>query len=148
MNKIAAVSRRDVSLAVARLMPHILRGMQLDFFVTRGVTQTQFLLLSAIRAGARCSMSALARNLHVSMPTVSGIVARLVRDRLVRRSHEAQDRRQVFVALTPKGRRFFRDFESVIRRRWEEALVQLEPPELKTFHQILTTLRERLQDGR
>src|SRR3989338_5015719 len=122
-NTRAAVTRKDVSLAVARLMPHIMRGMQLDFFVERGVTQTQFLLLSAIRAYTRCPMGTLARNLHVSMPTVSGIVDRLVRAGYVRRHALPEDRRQVLVELGPKAEAFFRDFESVIRRRWEEALL-------------------------
>jgi DNA-binding MarR family transcriptional regulator len=146
MNNIrASVTRKDVSLAVARLMPHIMRGIQLDFFVERGVTQTQFLLLSAIRAYTRCSMGTLARNLHVSMPTVSGIVDRLVRAGYVRRHALPEDRRQVLVELGPKAEAFFRDFESVIRRRWEEALLSLDPGELEAFHGVITKIRERLQ---
>ena len=144
-NTRASVTRKDVSLAVARLMPHIMRGMQLDFFVERGVTQTQFLLLSAIRAYTRCSMGTLARNLHVSMPTVSGIVDRLVRAGYVRRHALPEDRRQVLVELGPKAEAFFRDFESVIRRRWEEALLSLDPGELEAFHNVTTKIRERLQ---
>lgn len=146
MNNIrASVTRKDVSLAVARLMPHIMRGIQLDFFVERGVTQTQFLLLSAIRAYTRCSMGTLARNLHVSMPTVSGIVERLVRAGYVRRHALPEDRRQVLVELAPKAEAFFRDFESVIRRRWEEALLSLDAGELEAFHSVITKIRERLQ---
>ena len=49
------LTRKDVSLAVAGLMPHIMRGIQLDFFIKRGVTQTQFLLLASIRAYGRPS---------------------------------------------------------------------------------------------
>ena len=140
-----AVTRKDVSQAVAELMPQIMRGIQLEFFVKRGVTQTQFLMLAAIRAYTRCSMSTLARSLHVSMPTATGIVDRLVRAGLVRRAPQADDRRQVFAELTAKGRGFFRDFEAVIRRRWEEVLVSLNADELEAFHDVLTKLRERLQ---
>ena len=139
------VTRKDVSLAVARLMPHIMRGVQLDFFVKQGVTQTQFLVLAAIRASVRSTMGQLARNLHVSMPTVSGIVERLVRSGYVRRVSASDDRRRVIVKLTLKGKRFFRAFESVIRRRWEEALASLEARELRAFHEVITKLRERLQ---
>ena len=130
---------------MAGLMPHIMRGMQLDFFVKRGVTQTQFLLLASIRAYGRCMMGTLSRSLHVSMPTVSGIVERLVRAGYVQRIPQADDRRQVVVELTGKGRAFFQDFESVVRRRWEEALVPLEPDELRAFYDVVTKLRERLQ---
>ena len=142
MNK---VSRKDVSLAMARLMPTIIRGVQLDFFVKRGVTQTQFLVLGAIRSFGRCSMGALARSLHVSMPTASGIVDRLVRSGHVRRVPQSEDRRQVVVELTAHGQDFFRQFEQVVRRRWEEVFIALEPDELKAFHHVVTKLRERLQ---
>lgn len=140
-----ALTRRDVSLAVAQLMPYILRGVQLDFFVKRGVTQTQFLVLAAIRADTRCTMGALARNLHVRMPTASGIVERLVRGGFVRRAHQREDRRQVAVELTRTGQGFFREFQAVVRRRWEEALRPLEPGELRAFYEVITKLRERLQ---
>src|SRR3989338_4697988 len=85
------LTRRDVSLAVAELMPYIMRGVQLDFFVKRGVTQTQFLMLASIHASPRRTMGALARALHVSMPTVSGIVDRLVRAGGVRRAPGAAE---------------------------------------------------------
>jgi len=151
MNKTAPtqrLTRQQVSLAVARLMPQIMRGVQLEFFVTRGVTQSQFLLMASIRAYARCTMSTLARNLHVSLPTVSGIVDRLVRAGFVRRITDEDDRRQVVVELAAKGRRFFQEFEAVIRRRWEEALLPLEPQELQAFYDVITKLREGLQADR
>ena len=138
------ITRKDVSLSVARLMPQIMRGVQLDFFVRLGVTQTQFLMLAAIRAYTRCTMGTLARNLHVSMPTASGIVERLVRAGYVRRAPAAEDRRQVIVELTPNGGRLVRAFESVIRRRWEEALVSLDVRELRAFYDVITKLRERM----
>ena len=140
-----AITRQDVSQAVAELMPQIMRGVQLDFFVKRGVTQTQFLMLAAIRAYARCSMSTLARSLHVSMPTATGIIDRLLRAGFVRRTPQADDRRQVIVELTAKGQGFFREFEAIIRHRWEEVLVSLNADELEAFHDVLTKLRERLQ---
>ena len=130
---------------MAGLMPHIIRGLQLDFFVKRGVTQTQFLLLASIRAYGRCTMRTLSRSLHVSMPTVSGIVERLVRAGYAHRIPQADDRRQVVVELTGKGRTLFQDFESVIRRRWEEAFLSLEQDELRAFYDVVTKLRERLQ---
>ena len=148
MNKLSArrvLSVPDVSQAVARLMPNIIRGVQLDFFVKKGVTQTQFLILIAIHAHEHCPMSLLARNMHVSLPTTTGIVARLVRAGYVRRAAHPNDRRQVIVALTPRGQAFIRQFQGVIRRRWEEVLKPLAPSELGAFYHVITTLREQLQ---
>ena len=139
---------QDVSLGIAQLMPHIMRGIQLDFFVKKGVTQTQFLLLASIRAYGRCSMGTLASNLHVRMPTATGIVERLVKAGYVRRAAGQEDRRQVVVELTPKGERFFHEFEGVIRRRWEEVLRSLSQKELRAFYHVVTKLREELKPPR
>ena len=146
MNKLPpSVSRKEVGAAVAALIPGIMQGIQLDFFVKRGVTQTQFLVLVAILAYRRCTMGMLARNLHVRMPTATGIIERLVRSGHVRRSPHPEDRRQVVVELTSKGETFIRDFQTVVRRRWEEVLLTLDPHELEAFHHVITKLRQRLQ---
>ncbi len=139
------ITPRDASLAVAQLMPHIIRGIQLDFFVKRGVTQSQFLVLAAIRADGECPMGTLARNLHIRMPTATGIVDRLVHARLLGRHADPGDRRQVMVRLTDKGARFIRDFESLVRARWEEVLKPLDPHELTAFFNVMTKLRQQLQ---
>jgi len=135
---------------MGRLMPQIIRGVQMDFFLRRSVTQTQFLVLMAIHssAGARCSMGTLAKNLHVSLPTVSGIVARLVRAGQVRRAPDPRDRRQVTVALTAKGESFIRQFQAIVQQRWEEALRPLGASQLRAFHDVVTTLREHLETNR
>ena len=150
MNRVGAPSkltRSEVSRAVAELMPNIIRGTQLDFFIKRGVTQTQFLVLASIRAYERCTMSTLAHNLHVRMPTATGIVDRLVRAGYVRRLPDPQDRRQVIVTLTAKGEAFIRDFQAVVRTRWEEVLKTLAPQELEAFYGVVTKLSAQLRAG-
>ena len=129
---------------MAELMPKLIRGVQLDFFVKRGITQTQFLVLGAVLSYESCTMSTLARSLHVTMPTMSGIVERLVQAAFLRRAPHPGDRRQVIVTLTPKGREFLRQFQAVIRRRWEEVLRPLSPAELAAFHHVITKLQRQL----
>lgn len=145
---LSAPTRKHVSLAIAQLMPSIIQGVQLDFFVKRGVTQTQFLILMAIHGYGRASMGTLARNMRVSMPTASGIVDRLARSGYVRRSPHPQDRRQVIVEMTAKGKECITQFQAVIRRRWEEVLRSVGPRELNAFYQVVTKLRSQLQPGR
>lgn len=140
-----AISRQQLSQAIAQLMPNIIRGVQLDFFVKRRVTQTQLLMVLAIHAHQRSTMSALARGLHVSMPTATGIASRLVRAGYIRRAPGETDRRQVLVQLTPRGKQFIRDFQSVIRRRWEDVLRLLNAGELAAFYRVVTKLSASLQ---
>ena len=140
-----AVTRYQLSQAIAQLMPNIIRGVQLDFFVKRRVTQTQLLMMLAIHAYGRSPMGRLARSLHVSQPTATGIVGRLARAGYVRRMADARDRRRVLVMLTAKGELFIRAFQSVIRRRWGDVLRTLEPAELEAFFGVVGKLQQGLR---
>lgn len=140
----ATPTRAQVSYAVAQLMPRIIQGVQLDFFVKRRVTQTQLLVLLAIHVAERCTMGTLARNMHVRMPTATGVVTRLARAGYVRRCPDPEDRRQVFVELTDKGRAFIQAFQGVIRARWQEVLKTLEPKALEAFHSVILQLTRQL----
>ena len=130
---------------MAQLVPRIIRGAHLDFFSKIGITQTQFFVLVAIHGHGRCAMGTLARHAHVSMPTISGVVGRLVGAGYVRRVPDAQDRRSVLVTLTVKGRTLIQRFQAVIQHRWQEVLKPLEGGELDAFHRVVVKLTEQLQ---
>ena len=142
------ISRQDTSRAVAQLMPRIIQGIQLDFFIKKGVTQTQFLVLMALHGYGCSTVGHLAENMHVSMPTASGIISRLANAGYVKRASSPKDRRQVVVALTAKGSGFIAAFQAVVRRRWEEVLRALEPHELAMFYEVVTKLRVELETRR
>ncbi len=139
------VTRQQASEAVAQLMPNVIRGVQLDFFMKRRVTPTQLLMLLAIRAYAHPCMGRVAQSLQVSMPTATGVAGRLARAGYLRRHSGTADRRQVCVQLTPKGEQFIRDFQSVIRRRWAHVLQVLDPAEMDAFYHVVTKLRTQLE---
>lgn len=69
-----------------------------------GVTLPQFDVMATLaRTDKGMSMTELSRKLMVSNGNVTGIVERLVRDKLVLREAPAEDRRSFIVRLTPKG---------------------------------------------
>jgi DNA-binding MarR family transcriptional regulator len=138
-------NRQNVSQAIAHLMPRIIQGVHLDFMVKRTITQTQFLVLVAIHSSKRSSMNFLAKNMQVSMPTISGIVDRLVKAGFIKRSEDPQDRRQVMVELTTSGQALITQFQQAIRLRWNEVLKSLSEKELVSFYQVIIKLSEQLQ---
>ncbi|MCB9772119.1 MAG: MarR family transcriptional regulator [Candidatus Omnitrophica bacterium] len=139
------VSRRDLSLAIAQLMPRIIQGVQLEFLVKRTLTQTQFLLLVAIHSRGACSMNTLAQNMRVSMPTISGIVDRLVKRGYVTRLANVEDRRQVVVDLSSKGRMMISQFQGAMSQRWEEVLKVLEQNDVEDFFRLVVKLTTYLK---
>jgi len=77
--------------------------------VHTGRTTSQLFTLVLLDAApeAGVPMNALARELGVSLPTVTGVVDRLVREGLVERGADPADRRVVLVRLTDTGRDVF-----------------------------------------
>jgi DNA-binding MarR family transcriptional regulator len=95
---------------------------------TEGLETQQHQALLAIRAmppAEPCSIGTLAKRLFLQHQSTVGLVDRLERGGLVRRSPSSRDGRQVFVALTRKG-------EAVLKRLSETHHAELEvrAPEL------------------
>lgn len=78
---------------------------------------------------APCTMSALARHLAVSLPTVSKSVDMLVRRGWLERWVDTHDRRHTMVRLTPEGRRVLVSIKKRTQKLVGQSLVGLTPPE-------------------
>jgi len=88
-----------------------------------GTTLPRFDVMAALeRAPAGLTMTALSRALRVSNGNVTGIVDRLVKDGLVVRIPNAQDRRATHVALTKRGREKFADMAAV-HEQWIDKML-------------------------
>ena len=134
----------NLSQMVARVMPRIIQGVHLDFLAGRSITHTQFLVIVAVHSYGNCPMKSISKNMHVSMPTTTGIIDRLVKAGYVQRFHDPGDRRQVMVRLSGKGRNFIADFQKVVGRRWAEVLSFFTKEDLQIFSGILRKLEEVL----
>ena len=66
---------------------------------------SQVMVLQTLHRAGPMKMTELARFLGLSKPNATGLVDRLVKRSLVRRKRSDEDRRVIFVALTPSGRR-------------------------------------------
>ena len=82
-------------------------------------------LAAAERLGP-VAIGALARAVHLSQPTVSGILDRLEQRGMARRERSEQDRRSVVVRITEKGEQVLRESPSLLQDRFREELSRLE----------------------
>ena len=103
-----------------------------------GLTGPQLVVLREAAHLSGTSVSALARAVSLSQPTVSGILERLERRGLVRRERSQTDRRSVFVSVTPEGARTLKDAPSLLQDRFQRELARLEEWERT---QMLATLQ-------
>ena len=97
--------------------------------------------LTVLREAAKISgapASALARAVHLSRPTVTGILDRLERRGLIRRDPDPRDRRSFSVWVTAAGSQVLSGAPSLLQDRFRRELASLEDWERT---QILATLQ-------
>lgn len=145
-----SAARRNLSVAISRMVPKVISGAQLSFVSEKAVTHCQLHVLMTIYARPSISMRDLSRRLHVQMPTVTGIVGRLEKAGLVRRSRSEADRRKVSVALTSQGTSFIGRFQRSIAERWEVILGFLDAEDVRTYQRLIEKIERgfRSENGR
>jgi DNA-binding MarR family transcriptional regulator len=82
--------------------------------------------------------------MHVSAPTITGVVDRLARDGYLRRIRDDKDRRAINVELTDKGKRLAENLLREINKRWYKILTRLTEEESKNYLRILKRIVEVL----
>ena len=91
-----------------------------------GITAPQLAVLGEASRLGGSSIGALARGVHLSQPTVSGVLDRLERRGYVRRERSESDRRAVVVTTTEKGEKVLHESPSLLQDRFREELARLE----------------------
>lgn len=91
-----------------------------------GLTGPQLIVLREVAAAEEIFCSALAEAVSVSLPTVTGILARLEARGLVGRRRNTIDRRQMLVSITPAGRELLAAAPPPLQERFSRQLAALE----------------------
>lgn len=103
-----------------------------------GLTGPQLAVLSEIDKSGPIAPSALARSVHLSHATVTGILQRLERRGLAHRAPCPSDRRSVLISVTEDGHALLTAAPSMLQDRFRSSLSRLEEWERL---QILATLQ-------
>ena len=90
------------------------------------LTGPQLATLRQAHKVGQLSISALARAVHLSQPTVSGIVSRLERRGLIARRRSEGDRRSVVLEVTEAGERVLDEAPSLLQEQFRAELARLE----------------------
>jgi DNA-binding MarR family transcriptional regulator len=131
----------DQETEIVAALRRIVRAIDLrsrELVETSGLTGPQLLVLREASRLSGAPISALARAISLSQPTVSGIIDRLEKRGLVRRARGTGDRRTVFVTVTTEGGRALRSAPSMLQDRFRSELARLEEWEQT---QLLATLQ-------
>jgi DNA-binding MarR family transcriptional regulator len=91
-----------------------------------GLTAPQLAALQAVAEHQPVSVSGVARSIHLSLATLTGIFNRLEARGLVMRSRDGRDRRSVVVELTDRGAETLESAPSLLQDRFRRELARLE----------------------
>ncbi len=97
------------------------------------ITVPQLKTLWFISNHGSCSSGELAGALKVTPTNVTGIIDRLVKQGLVSRSEDAEDRRKLLLKLTDQGEELLDGLRERRRGRLSEVLERMTPEELNTL---------------
>lgn len=112
------------------------------------ITLPQFDVMAALsRAEDGMTMTELSRHLMVSNGNVTGIIDRLVTEKLVLRQAPATDRRSFIVRLTPKGASLFSAVAKAHEAWVDELLTDIDAAEAERIVEDLDGLARRTRNG-
>ncbi|KYH32302.1 MarR family winged helix-turn-helix transcriptional regulator [Neomoorella mulderi] len=100
-----AEETRELELLL-RQINYLMNHYTRTYLSGRGLTIPRFWVLSSLAADKPITMGELQRRLFLAPATLTGLVDGLVEEKLVRRWRDNNDRRLVYLALTPAGEEF------------------------------------------
>ncbi len=104
---------------------------------------TEHFLIEYLGRESFASMSKLSQLIQVVPTTMTSMVDRLIRRGLLKRRRARQDRRQVLVTLSEKGREFYENHRHSSREIYADFLSNL-PDKGKTFGENLKGIKKNL----
>jgi DNA-binding MarR family transcriptional regulator len=107
-----------------------------------GLSYGRFMILSLLtRSDTPVPVCKLAEMACVTTPTVSAVLAGMVRDGLVERITDPSDRRVVRIGLRPEGQKVLDDVVPGLLEHQTEVMAGLDDRELKTVVALLSKVR-------
>jgi MarR family transcriptional regulator for hemolysin len=108
----------------------------------KGLSLPQFRALVLIDRHPAVCLSTIAEHLGASLPTVSRIVSGLVDRELVSRQECRDDRRQMALAITLKGREVLKSAWAGTQEKLAEELIHLNPDQRATVAEAMRLLKQ------
>lgn len=129
------------------LFPQLVRGMTRyeNNYLTQGaITLPQLWVLRYLSRQPRYPMRELADFMKMGLSSLTGMVDRLVNQGLVERRRTEEDRRLVFVAITPRGRKILKEILNQRRQTTFRIFESLTAEERSIYLCIIEKLVKKL----
>jgi MarR family transcriptional regulator, 2-MHQ and catechol-resistance regulon repressor len=106
------------------------------------LTPSQFDVIATLGNTNGLSMGEIGDRTLITKGTLTGVIDRLIKKDLVRRYTPEDDRRSVFIQLTPQGETLFETVFPAHINHLQERFDRLDPTELELLKVLLTRLEQ------
>lgn len=138
----------DHALATIRALVDALYRSARGVEAGTGLTNAQLAILSYVATESPLTVNEIAERVRTGQSTVSTILSRLARRRLIRRVRATDDRRHVMIEATPAGRSVVRTAPRPPTVQLMDALDALTAAERRLISRALSPLLKRLHRER
>ncbi len=108
----------------------------------KDISNNDMHVIEAIGMGEGGNMSSIAKKLNITVGSLTIAMNSLVNKKYVERKRSDEDRRVVYVKLTPKGKQAYRHHEDYHERMTQAILEKLDETELPVLMKMLDALTE------
>lgn len=133
------------SLAVVKMLKQLMDSFKQTMkheFKDMNMTGTQGMLTGILSRHGKMKISELSEKMALSNSTISGIIDRLEKQNLVERTRSLDDRRVVYVNITPEFEKIIKSHFCEIEKKFEAKIKTASQEELDTVLKGLETLKE------
>ncbi|MBF0586613.1 MarR family transcriptional regulator [Prosthecochloris sp. N3] len=139
-----AIDHSSVSLRALRRIIRALDVHSRKLYRECNITSPQILCLHSLAAEEHHTLSSLARELHLGLSTVNGIIDRLELRGLVKRTRSTTDQRKVMIGITDAGQDLLQTVPELMRDLYAQAFSRLPSEEQITLASLLDRLAGHL----
>ena len=109
------------------------------------VTAAEFRLLRTLGEGEGSTQSELAALAAMDRPYVSSLVKKMIERGLLQTKTNPQDRRRLDIVFSPEGAKVYRQISRELGKINRDAVAGVDAKSLETFHYVLATIRDNLE---
>ena len=133
----------DVAAAVVDVVPLVMRAIRREMraAAAESMTVPQLRALLYVRRNPETNLSALAEHLGIGVTGASGLVDRLVRQDMLTRETDPNERRRIQLTVTPQGTERLNQAVKAAREAVAALLGDLTQDEAATIEGAMATLR-------
>ena len=140
------MEERTSAIDLLRKVNRFLRAGDLDIDAVVELTMAQMRVLFRLRNHGAITSGKLAAGLHVTLPTITSVIDRMIGHGLVERSDDPNDRRRVILALSKDGEALVERIQQGRRHRLTLLVDALGEEDLLSLVSGLTALTNAIEN--